>query len=101
LQWLEDSKAGLKFVFLDSAAPAGQASENPGALVGEVDDSTALVYSRSPAPGAFTRALAEVAGKPQMDARTALGLELPKAVSRGPAPIAILGGGADFVFHAN
>jgi hypothetical protein len=103
LQWLEDSKAGLRFVFLDGVAPAGQPSENPGAVLGEVDDSTALVYSRSPAPGAFARALAEVLGKPDVDARTALGIELPKAVSRlapsSPTPIALLGGGADFVFR--
>jgi hypothetical protein len=93
----------LRFVFLDGAAPAGQPSENPGAVLGEVDDSTALVYSRSPAPGAFARALAEVLGKPDLDARTALGIELPKAVSRlapsSPTPIALLGGGADFVFR--
>jgi len=97
LQWLEDSKAALKFVFLDGAAPAGQPSENPGAVLGEVDDSTALVYSRSPAPGISARALAELFAKPDLDARTALAIELPKSVT--PAPVAVLGGGADFVFH--
>ncbi len=98
LQWLEDSKAGLKFIFLDGAPAAGQPGENPGAVMGEVDESTALVYSRSAAPGAFARALAQVLIKPEMDARTALGIELAKAVP-SPSPVAILGGGADFVFH--
>lgn len=104
LQWFEDSKAGLKFIFLDGAAPPGQPNENPGAVLGEIDDSTALVYSRGPAPGMFAGALAEVVGKPGLDARTALGIELPKAASRmapsRSAPVAILGGGADFVFRA-
>jgi len=103
LQWLEDSKAALKFVFLDGAVPPGQPNENPGAVLGEIDDSTALVYSRNTVPGAFARALAEVLGKSDIDARTALGIELPKAVTRlapsTPAPVAILGGGADFVFR--
>jgi hypothetical protein len=104
LQWLEDSKASLKFIFLDGSPPPGQPGENPGALLSEIDDSTALVYSSSPTRGTLARALAEVLGKPDLDARTALGIELPKAVSRvapsTPAPIAILGGGADFVFRA-
>jgi hypothetical protein len=103
LQWLEDSKAGLRFVFLDGAPAPGQPSENLGAILGEVDDSTALTYSRAPAPGAFGHALAEVLGKPEIDARTALGIELPKAVSRtapsSTSPVAILGGGADFIFR--
>jgi len=103
LQWLEDSKAALKFVFLDSAPPPGQPNENPGAVLAEVDESTALVYSRNPLPGAFTRALAEVLGEPDVDARTVLGVDLPKLASRtgssGSAPVAILGGGADFVFR--
>jgi hypothetical protein len=98
LQWLEDSKASLKFIFLDGAPAAGQPGENPGSVMGEVDESTALVYSRSATPGAFARALAEVLGKPAMDARTALGIELPKAVAK-PTPVTIVGGGADFVFH--
>lgn len=100
LQWLEDSKAALRFVLLDSAPPEGQPDENPGELLGEVDESTALVYSRSSSPGAFARALAEVVSKPDADARTVLGIDLPKAVGRGPAPMAIFGGGAEFVFRA-
>ncbi|HUB83709.1 MAG TPA: putative Ig domain-containing protein [Bryobacteraceae bacterium] len=99
LQWLEDSKAALRFVVLDSATPQGQPDESPGELLGEVDESTALVYSRSAAAGALARALAEVLEKPDADARTVLGIELPKAAGRGPAPMAILGGGADFVFR--
>jgi hypothetical protein len=99
LQWLEDSKAELKFVFLDGAVPAGQPGDNLGAVMGEVDESTALVYSRNPVPGAFARALAGVLGKPELDARTALGVELPKAAGN-PTPVPILGGGADFVFRA-
>jgi hypothetical protein len=112
MQVLEDSQASLKFIFLDAAALAGQPRENPGAVMAEVDDSTALVYSSppgaapkagSPAVGVFPRALAEVLLKPGLDARTALQIELPKAVARlapsSPAPVAILGGGADFVFR--
>jgi hypothetical protein len=112
MQVLEDSKASLKFIFLDAAAAVGQPRENPGAVMGEVDDSTALVYSSppgaapkagSPASGAFARALAEVLLKPGLDARSALQIELPKTVARlapsSPAPVAILGGGADFVFR--
>jgi hypothetical protein len=99
LQWLEDSKAALRFVVLDSAAPQGQPDENPGELLGEVDDSTALVYSRSSSPAALTRALAEVVAKPDADARTVLGIDLPKASGRGLAPMAIIGGGAEFVFR--
>ena len=99
LQWLEDSKAALRFVMLDSAAPPGQADETPGELLGEVDESTALVYSRSASPAAFARALADVVSKPDADARSVLGIDLPKAVGRGPAPMSIIGGGADFVFR--
>jgi hypothetical protein len=112
MQVLEDSKASLKFIFLDAAAAPGQPRENPGAVMGEVDDSTALVYSSppgaapkagSPASGAFARALAEVLLKLGLDARSALQIELPKTVARlapsSPAPVAILGGGADFVFR--
>jgi hypothetical protein len=95
---LEDSKTALKFILLDASPPAGQPNENPGAVLGEVDDSTALVYSRSPSPGISAAALAELFGKPDLDARTALAIELPKAVT--PAPVAVLGGGADFVFRA-
>jgi hypothetical protein len=104
LQWLEDSKAALKFVFLDSAPAPSQPSENPGAVLAEIDDSTALIYSTSPSAGMLIRALAEVLAKPDLDARTALSIELPKAVGRmapsSPAPIAVLGGGADFVFRS-
>jgi len=113
LQVLEDSKATLKFIVLDAAAVAGQPRENAGAVMGEVDDSTALVYSSppgavpkagSPALGAFPRAFAEVLRKPGLDAGSALQIELPKAVARlapsSPPPVAILGGGADFVFRA-
>jgi hypothetical protein len=113
LQWLEDSKASLKFIVLDSAAVAGQPRENAGAVMGEVDDSTALVYASppgvapktgSPAPAVFARAFAEVLRKPASDAGTALQIELPKAVARlapsGTPPLAIMGGGADFVFRA-
>lgn len=103
LQWLEDSKATLRFVLLDSAPPEGQPAENPGAVLGEVDESTALVYSRGGTPGALPRALAEAAGRAGEDARTVLGVELPKAAARlspgAPAPVAIIGGGADFVFR--
>jgi hypothetical protein len=79
--------------------------------MGEVDEATALIYSAppgaakaaGPAAGVFARALAEVLDKPGMDARTALQLELPKAVARiatpSPAPVAIIGGGADFAFR--
>jgi len=113
LQVLEDSKATLKFIVLDAAAVAGQPRENAGAVMGEVDDSTALVYSSppgavpkagSPALGAFPRAFAEVLRKPGLDAGSALQIELPKAVARlapsSPPPVAILGGGAEFVFRA-
>jgi len=112
MQFLEDSKASLRFLFLDAAAAPGQPRENPGAVMGEVDDATAVVYSAppgaakaaGPAPGTFARALAEVLGKPGLDARTALQVELPKALGRiapsSSSPIAILGGGADFVFRA-
>ena len=113
LQWLEDSKASLKFIVLDSAAVPGQPRENAGAVMGEVDDSTALVYSSppgvapkagSPGPTVFARAFAEVLRKPGLDARNAIQIELPKAVARlapsSPLPLASLGGGADFVFRA-
>jgi hypothetical protein len=113
MQVLEDSKAGLKFIFLDGAAAAGQPRDNPGAVMAEVDDSTALVYASppgaapkagNPAAAVFALALAEVLGKPGLDARTALQIELPKAVTRlapsNASPVAILGGGADFVFRA-
>jgi hypothetical protein len=113
LQWLEDSKASLKFVVLDSAAVAGQPRENAGAVMGEVDDSTVLVHSippgaapksGSPAPPVFARAFAEMLRTPGLDARNAMQIELPKAVSRlapsSPPPLAILGGGADFVFRS-
>jgi hypothetical protein len=112
LQWLEDSKASLKFVILDAAGVSGEPRENAGAVMGEVDDSTALVFSSppgaaakaaSPAPDVFGRAFAEVLRKPGLDARDVLQIELPKAISRlapsGPQPTAILGGGADFVFR--
>jgi hypothetical protein len=103
MQWLADSKAGLKFIFLDGAPAAGQPADDPAAVLGEVDDSTALVYSRSPAPGAFARALAEVLGEPDLDARTLLEIELLKALTRiapsVPSPVAIVGGGGDFVFR--
>jgi len=103
LQWLDDSKAALKFVFLDGGAPAGQPRENLGAVLGEIDDSTALVYCSAPAPGVMVRSLAEVLAKSDVDARTALGAEFLKTVTRlapgTPAPISILGGGAEFVFH--
>jgi uncharacterized caspase-like protein len=112
LQWLEDSKASLKFIVLDSAAVAGQPRENAGAVMGEVDDSTALVYSSppggapkagGPAPAVFARAFAEMLRKPGLDARSAMQIELPRAVARlapsSPPPLAILGGGADFVFR--
>jgi len=105
MQWLEDSKAGLKFVFLDGAAAAGQPADDPAAVLGEVDDSTALVYSRSPLPGAFARALAEVLSEPDLDARTLLEIELLKALTRMapsvPSPVAIVGGGGDFVFRGS
>jgi hypothetical protein len=110
---LEESKAGLKFVVLDAAAVAGQPRGNAGAVLGEVDDSTALVYSSppgaatkpgSPAWGVFPRAFAEVLRKPGLDARSVLQIELPRAVARlapsSPPPVAILGGGSDFVFRA-
>jgi hypothetical protein len=103
MQWLADSKAGLKFIFLDGAPAAGQPADDPAAVLGEVDDSTALVYSRSPLPGAFARALAEVLSEPDLDARTLLEIELLKALTRMapsvPSPVAIVGGGADFVFR--
>ena len=113
LQMLEESKAGLKFVVLDAAAVAGQPRGSAGAVLGEVDDSTALVYSSppgaapnagSPAWGVFPRAFAEVLRKPGLDARSVLQIELPRAVARlapsSPPPVAILGGGSDFVFRA-
>lgn len=109
---LEDSKASLKFIVLDAAAVAGQPRANAGAVMGEVDDSTALVYSSAPgaapkagtpAPGAFPRAFAEILRRPGLDAGNALQIELAKAVARlapsSPPPFAILGGG-DFVFRA-
>ena len=112
LQVLEDSKATLKFIVLDEAAVAGQPRENPGAVMGEVDEVTALVYSSPPAaspkpgtpgPAIFPRAFAEVLRKPGLDAGSVLQIELPKAVARlspsGPAPVAFIGGGADFVFR--
>jgi len=105
MQWLADGKAGLKFVFLDGAPAAGQPADDPAGVLGEVDDSTALVYSRSTAPGAFARALAEVFSEPDLDARTLLGNELLKALTRTapsvPSPAAIVGGGADFVFRGS
>jgi hypothetical protein len=105
MQWLEDSKAGLKFTFLDGAPAAGQTAEDPAAVLAEVDESSALVYSRSPSPGALAQALAEVFGKPDMDGRTVLGIELLKALSRTapstPSPVAIVGGGGDFVFRGS
>jgi hypothetical protein len=105
MQWLEDGKAGVKFIFLDGAPAAGQPADDPAAVLGEVDDSTALVYSRSPAPGAFARALAEVLSEPDLDARTLLEIELLKALTRMapsvPSPVAIVGGGGDFVFRGS
>jgi hypothetical protein len=105
MQWLEDSKASMKFIFLDGAPAAGQPADDPAAVLGEVDDSTALVYSRSPAPGAFARALAEVLREPDLDARTLLEIELLKALTRiapsVPSPVEIVGGGGDFVFRGS
>jgi hypothetical protein len=113
LQFFEDSKANVKFIVLDSAAVAGQPRENAGAVMGEVDESTALVFSTPPgsapktgsAPAAvFGRAFAEVLRKPGLDARNVLQIELPKTTARlapsNSPPLAILGGGAEFVFRA-
>jgi len=106
-QLLEDQKAKLKFIMLDvSRQGAGKGLE-----AARADDSTAMVYAAPPgaAPkagasssGAFARALAEVLRKPGVNAKDALQNELPKAMARAdsssPPPLAILGGGADFVF---
>ena len=107
MQFFEDSKAAVRFIVLDtSAAGAKAAPEDPEEVISEVDGSTALIYCNRPGTPSFgfARALAEAVGKPGMDARNALQIELPKAASKSAAssaaPVTILGGGADFVFRA-
>jgi len=110
-QVLEDNKVNLKLIVLDTAA-AGQVRESGDSPTDEADDSTLLVYARSPdgAPGAaeppagaFSKALVEVLRRPGVNARDAMQVELPKALARlapgSPPPVAMLGGGADFVFR--
>jgi len=102
MQFFEDSKAGIRFIFLDTASFDSKAPrEDPAAVISEVDESTALIYCNRPGGSrfGFTGALAEVVTKAGMDAKSALQIELPKASSKTGAPVAILGGGADFVFR--
>jgi hypothetical protein len=107
-QLLEDQKAKLKFIVLD----VFRQGAGKGLEAARADDSTTMVYATPPgvAPksaasnsGAFARALAEVLGKPGLNAKDALQNELPKTVARidasSPPPLVIAGGGADFVFR--